>query len=112
MKSVTATSIAVALLGLLAALAACTAEPAPAGVVLPLPESGKQYRMSEVCAHLQAEGYDVRATLDYTVEAEDLGGLLEALPGLVRGPVESYIADGLLLTLEIRDLCAILNTDP
>ena len=110
--------LAVALLALgVFALAACTSQdaappqatPTPAGVVLPFPEQGKQYRMSEVCAHLQGQGYEVQGTLDYLVDAEDLSPLLESLPALARRPVENYLSDGILLTIEIRSLCEALN---
>ena len=96
------------------AMAACSGEsapPTPSGVGLPFPEQGQQYRLSEVCESLQGQGYDVRGTLDYTVTAEDLSGLLERLPALARAPVEGYLDDGVRVRLEIRSLCNALNTE-
>ena len=80
-------------------------------MVLPFPEQGQQYLLSEVCASLQGQGYDVRGTLDYTVTAEDMSGLVERLPALARAPVEGYLDEGVRLRLEIRSLCEALNTD-
>ena len=53
----------------------------------------------------------MRGTLDYTVTAEDMSGLLERLPALARAPVEGYLDDGVRVRLEIRSLCNALNTE-
>lgn len=99
---------ALLLAGILAlGTSACASE--PDGVLLPYPQEGQQYRMSELCSHLEEGGYNVRGTLTHTIEAEDLGGLLDNLPSLARGTVENYLGDGITVQLEIRNLCAVLN---
>jgi len=85
-----------------------TPTPVP-GVLLPLPEDGSQYRMSEVCRHIEAGGYDVKGTFTYAFEPDDFSGLLENLPALARTPVENYLSDGLRIEVEARDLCSALN---
>ena len=85
-----------------------TPTPVP-GVLMPLPEDGIQYRMSEICQHVRAENYDVKGTLHHNFDADDFSGLLDALPGLARRPVENYIGDGIRVEIEIRDLCGALN---
>ena len=79
------------------------------GIVLPYPDDGRQYRMSEVCQHVLAEGYDVRGTLHHTIEPDDLEGLLDLILALVRSQVESYLGDAVMVELEIRSLCEALN---
>ena len=85
-----------------------TPTPVP-GVLLPLPEDGSQYRMSEVCRAIEGDGYDVRATLHHTFDADDFSGLLDNLPSLARRPVENHIGDGISIEIEVRDLCGALN---
>ena len=85
-----------------------TPTPVP-GVLLPLPEDGSQYRMSEVCRAIEDADYDVRGTLHHTFDADDFSGLLENLPSLARRPVENYIGDGVRIEIEVRDLCGALN---
>ena len=91
------------------ALAACTSRAAPTGVTIPFPEEGSQYRLSELCQHLQTQNYDVRGTLTHTLDAEDLGGVLDNLPALARRPVENYLQDGVRVEFEITGLCHTLN---
>ena len=69
------------------------------------PANGEQYRITEICDLLQAEGYDIGGSLGYTVTADDLGFLLDDLPGLVRGATEVAIGDGVRLTLQLDGLC-------
>lgn len=100
----------IALMSLTLALISCATSPEPVnGVLLPYPEEGTQYRMSEICQHLQARSYDVRGTIHHQVDADDLSGLLELIPSLVRQPVENYIGDGIGIEIEIRSLCNALN---
>jgi hypothetical protein len=80
----------------------------PAGVLLPYPEEGKQYRMTEVCEALTRHGYEVRATLRHTFGADVFEPLLEEVPGLVRKPLENYLSDGLSAEFEIQSLCQAL----
>ena len=88
----------------------CTTSSAPPeGVLLPYPEQGQQYRMSELCEHLQSDGYDVRGTIHHTVYADDLAILLDNLPSLARTPVENYLDRGIAIELEIGGLCHTLN---
>ena len=106
----------VAVMALCAIFVAATAcsqpvlTPTPvSGVVVPFPEEGNQYRMSEVCEHLQAKGYEVKGTLTHEFGAESFEDLLEAIPSLARGPVENYLGEGLRVEVEIRSLCEALN---
>ena len=85
-----------------------TAEP-PTGVVIPFPEEGQQYRMSEVCEHLQAEGYEVKGTITHDFDAESFEELLEKVPALARKPLENYLSEGLTVQIEIQSLCGALN---
>ena len=97
-----------ALAGILAlGASACASE--PDGVLLPYPEDGQQYRVSELCAHLEEGGYNVRGTLNHTVYADDLGELLDLIPSFLKGPVEDYLEGGVTIQLEIMDLCAAFN---
>ena len=109
-------TIAAALLIILAAAlsAACAAPAAPTptpvqGVVLPFPEEEKQYRMSEVCQHLEDQGYDVKGTITHQFGPEDFEELLERIPALARTPVENYLSEGLMVEVEIQGLCGALN---
>ena len=102
--------------GSLLALACGSSTPAPTptpappdGVLLPYPEEGKQYRMSEVCQHLEEQGYNVKGTVQYKVYADNLSGLLELIPALVREPIENYLEDGVGIEIEVRSLCKALN---
>ena len=92
--------------------AACAAPPAPTpvpGVVIPFPEEGRQYRMSEVCLHLQGRGYEVMGTIDHRFAPEDFDELLDNVPALSRKPLKNYFEDGVTVTIEIRSLCETLN---
>ena len=72
----------VALVGILALAIACeTQAEKPEGVLIPFPEKGNEYRMSELCLHLQTQGYDVRGTIDHTIDGESIAGLLTDVPG-------------------------------
>ena len=98
--------------GSVVALACASSAPTPAppdGVLLPYPEEGRQYRMSEVCQHLEEQGYNVKGTVHHKVYADDLSGLLELIPALVRGPIENYLEDGVGIEIEVRSLCQALN---
>ena len=98
--------------GIASLIVSACAEPEPApvdGVVLPYPASGQQYGISELCQHLQGDGYDVKGTLSHTFQPSDFADLLEQLPALVRGPVESYLADGLTVEVEVQSLCRATN---
>ena len=99
------------LAGLVLLFVGCSASdaPPPDGVLLPYPEQGQQYRMSEICQHLQNDGYDVRGTITHVVYADDLSALLDNLPSLVRTPVENYLDNGVSLEFEITGLCNTLN---
>ena len=112
MRKVTAMAGAV-LMGIALMIgAACAAPPAPTpvpGVVIPFPAEGRQYRMSEVCLHLQDQGYEVMGTVDHRFAPEDLDELLDNVPALARKPLENYLADGLTVTIEVRSLCEALN---
>ena len=79
------------------------------GIVLPYPEDGNQYRISEICKYLEAESHDIRGTIHHTVDADDLSGVLDKVPSLARKPVENYIGDGVLVTFEINGLCRTFN---
>ena len=103
-----AITIAIGALFVILACGAATPQP-PEGVLLPYPEEGKQYRMSEVCSHLESQGYSVKGTVHHTVDADDLSGLLERIPSLARRPVENYIGDGIGIELEVLGLCKALN---
>ena len=91
------------------AATACQAGSEAEGVAIPLPEDGSSYRMSEICQHIEAEGYDVRATLDYNLLPSDVAEVLDNIPAMVRGPVENYFAQGVRLSIEVDDLCNALN---
>ena len=102
----------VAAIGLLAlfAVACGSAEPEPVdGIVLPYPADGSQYRMSEVCQHIRDNGYDVRGTIQHTFSADDFDDLLEQIPRLARAPIENYLSNGLVVEVEVRSLCGVLN---
>lgn len=108
--------ITLLIIAALAMTVACAAPPAPTptpvqGVVIPYPEEteGKQYRMSEVCQHLQDQGYNVKGTMTHQFEPEDFKELLEKIPALARKPVENYIRDGVIVQIEINSLCKTLN---
>ena len=81
----------------------------PQGVVIPYPEEGNQYRMSEVCGSLQEQGYDVMGTLTHTFGEDDFDSVLENIPSLARKPVENYLRDGLSIEVELGSLCQALN---
>ena len=103
---------AILLAGIAALSIACAApEPAttPQGVVLPYPAQGDQYRMSELCGHLESQGYDVRGTLHHTITLDDVGGVVDNLPSLARRRIENYFEDGVRVSMEIRSLCGALN---
>ena len=91
--------------------AACSqATPLPQGsVVLDPPRNGDQYSPSEICAQLEAEGYDVTGTLAHTFSADELSPLTQKVPRLARGVVENYIDDGITIRLRITSLCSALN---
>ena len=95
------------LMGLLVLFVGCATE--SEGVVLPYPEEGNQYRMSEVCQYLQNEGYDVRGVVNYTVYPDDLEDLLDTIPPLVRTPIETYLNNGVTIEFEANGLCNTLN---
>ena len=114
MKKIIPVSL-VAALALLLSIA-CTAPPTPTptpqpptGVVLPFPEEGQQYRMSEVCEQIQAQGYEVKGTLTHDFNAESFEDILEKVPALARKPLENYLSDGLTVQVEIKSLCEALN---
>lgn len=88
---------------------ACAGAPAPTGVVIPFPEEGQQYRMSEVCEHLQAQGYEVKGTINHDFDAESFVEMLEKVPALARKPLENYLSEGLTVQIEIQSLCGALN---
>ena len=79
------------------------------GVLLPYPEEGEQYRMSEVCQHLEEQGYNVKGTVHHKVYADDLSGLIALVPTIVREPFENYLANGVGIEIEVRSLCQALN---
>ena len=86
--------------------------PAPGkGVVLPPPQDKYQYQysISELCHHLQAEGYDIKGTLRQTMDDKDLSGVVARIPALARRPVIDYLRDGIEVTFEIRMLCKTVN---
>ena len=91
------------LMGLLVLFVGCATE--PEGVVLPYPEEGNQYRMSEVCQYLQNEGYDVHGVVNYTVYSDDIEDLLNIIPPLVRGPIETFLNNGVTIEFEANSLC-------
>lgn len=93
----------------IAAVAACAQNTPPDGVVIPFPEEGRQYRMSEVCQHLQGQGYEVKGTLTHEFGPEAFEDLLENIPSLARKPLENYLDDGIRVEVEIRSLCEALN---
>ncbi len=84
------------------AVTGCGSE--PEGVVIPEPSSGNEYSITELCGHLNAEGYDVGGSVGYTLTADELG-FLDDLPGLVRGAAEVAIGDGLRVELNLQGLC-------
>jgi hypothetical protein len=95
-----------------AVMGCSTAAPAPTpepGVFLPLPEDGESYRMSEVCEHIEAAGYQVHGTVEHVLSAEDLSGVIEAAPSLVRPVLEGYLGNGLRTKFQVKGLCSALN---
>ena len=94
------------------ATAACQSQPTPAGsVLLPPPQDGSQYRMTELCQHVRNSGYDVKGTLHHTFGPADFTGLLDAIPSPVRAPVENYLGNGLRVQAEIKGLCNTLGDE-
>ena len=82
----------------------------PDGIVVPHPADGSQYRISELCVHIRDNGYDVRGTIQHTFRAEEFAALLEQLPSLVRGPVENYLSNGLVVEVEVGSLCGVVGS--
>ena len=102
--------LTLALATVLAVAACASAEPAPVnGIVIPFPEEGNQYRMSEVCAHIEAAGYNVKGTLHHTFGPEAFDDVLDGIPALARRPLENYLKDGLAVSVEVQSLCQALN---
>ncbi len=104
--------LAIALTAMLVVAACVSVEPAQVnGIVLPYPEQGNQYRMSEVCAHIEAEGYNVKGTLHHTFGPDAFADALDDIPTLARRPLENYLENGLAVSIEVQSLCQALNRD-
>ena len=102
------TSLSMMLLAALTliAVAACSSE--PDGVVRPYPAQGNQYTLSELCQHLQNQGYDAKGTLDFTVTSGHLGPVLDPMPAAVKVVAQAFLSSGLPVQVEVQSLCASL----